>query len=139
MSEETKPSDFLRDLAKLLRSVPVAYGIDEGDCDQLQSIAYGIELQANPRDEIDPNRALIDASNLLCRYVQEHLPDQYEIHLVMASHEAYIELIDPWGNEICVTPDMDASEIYLACLDAIEHDKETTARELADKKREEQS
>lgn len=31
--------DYLRDLAERLRMVPVVYGTDEGDIDQLQSIA----------------------------------------------------------------------------------------------------
>jgi len=43
--------DYLKDLAERLRNVPVMYGTDEGDIDQLQSIAdlittdFGVDQQ----------------------------------------------------------------------------------------------
>lgn len=131
--------ETLKDLADRIRRIPVVYGTDEGDLYDLQTIAECIEGRFADSDDLDDHRALIQASNLLCKYVDEHLPLDYEIHLVMTSIEAYMELFDPWGNEITVTPDADASELYQMCCDAKEHEKEWKARELADKKSEEQS
>lgn len=131
--------ETLRDLADRIRRIPAMYNVDECDLYDLQTITECIEGRFADSDERDEHRALIQASNLLCQYVDEHLPLDYEIHLVMTSTEAYMELYDPWGNEITVTPDTDASELYLMCCDAKEHEKEWKARELADKKSEEQS
>lgn len=134
-----KAAEALRELAHRILHIPVMYGTDHGDFDTLRDIASCIEGRFADSDSHDEHRALIQASNLLCQYVDEHLPLDYEIHLVMTSYEAYMELFDPWGNEITVTPDADASELYQMCCDAKEHEKEWKARELADKKSEEQS
>lgn len=132
-------AEALRDLADRLWEIPAMYGTDQGDIEQLRDIASCIEGRFADSDDLDDHRALIQASNLLCQYVDEHLPLDYEIHLVMTSYEAYMELFDPWGNEITVTPDADASELYQMCCDAKQHEKEWKARELADKKSEDQS
>ena len=132
-------AEALRELAHRILHVPPMYGTKHADFDLLRDIASCIEGRFADSDPHDEHRALIQASNLLCQYVDEHLPLDYEIHLVMTSYEAYMELFDPWGNEITVTPDTDASELYQMCCDANEHEKEWKARELADKKSEEQS
>ena len=42
--------DFLRDLAERLREIPVIYGTDEGDIDQLEEVAASIESEFGIKD-----------------------------------------------------------------------------------------
>lgn len=48
----------------------------------------------------EQHKALIDAVNLICEYSDKHLPDGFEIHLVMAHGEACMELIYPEWDEV---------------------------------------
>ena len=65
------------------------------------------------------HQELIDACNLLCRFVEENLPADWEIVLHMGSEEAYLDLINPEGDDIeFSTADQGESTIAGLCEDA---------------------
>ena len=47
----------------------------------------------------EQHRALIDASNLLCEFVSKHLPDGWDITMVMRRGEAEMNITDANGTE----------------------------------------
>lgn len=46
------------------------------------------------------NQQLIDACNLLCKYVSENLPEGWMIELQMMQDDCDVTLYDPQGNVI---------------------------------------
>lgn len=69
----------------------------------------------------ETQKALIDATNLICDHVADRLPAGWELVLSMRSGEADLSLFDSDGNEIDVPPaDRGISQIDAACQDARE-------------------
>lgn len=75
----------------------------------------------------EEHRALIDALNLLCKYVDENLRPGWEITLTMNSDECYMDLTDPDGEDV----EFEGGEMnYSSIVSACDSSKESEEREL---------
>lgn len=69
----------------------------------------------------EQQRQLIDACNLLCEFVDDHLPSGWDIELTMGKGEASVKLIDPSGEEVWTdSPDYGVSTLSDMIESAIE-------------------
>ena len=61
------------------------------------------------------NAKLINHVNSLCEYVQKHLAEGWEIHLLMGKDECSIEVFNHDGCEVEIEHDAGYSSIQAAC------------------------